>query len=108
MTGTGSGAESRVQAMAKLFNNAGDKPILPSSLKPPIAMAMPAGSGGLQRANLVVRPASSAAYDQAQRKPASAWRRQFRRADKPLTPWRGAAFYLAAPGKRLPESLQDE
>jgi hypothetical protein len=45
--GAGSGAESRVQAMAKLFNNAGDKPILPSSPKPPIAMAKPAGSGGL-------------------------------------------------------------
>jgi hypothetical protein len=28
--------------MAKLFNNAGDKPILPSTFKPPIAMAKPA------------------------------------------------------------------
>jgi hypothetical protein len=34
--------------MAKLFNNAGDKPILPSILKP-------ANPGGLQRANLAFR-----------------------------------------------------
>jgi hypothetical protein len=53
--------------MAKLFNNAGDKPILPSFPKPPIATAKPARSGGFQRVNLAIRPASSAAYDQAQR-----------------------------------------
>jgi hypothetical protein len=32
--------------MAKLFNNAGNKPILPSTLKPPIATAKPAIPGG--------------------------------------------------------------
>jgi hypothetical protein len=35
----GSAAESGPHAMAKLFNNAGDKPIPPSFTKPPIAMA---------------------------------------------------------------------
>lgn len=77
MTGTGSAAESRPRAMAKLFNNAGDKPILPSILKPPIAMAKPAGSGVSQRTNLALWPSSSAAYDQAQHKPLSARRRRF-------------------------------
>ena len=38
--------------MAKLFNNAGDKPILPSTPTPPIATAKPENAGGLQRANL--------------------------------------------------------
>jgi len=41
--------------MAKLCDNAGDKPILPSILKPPIATAKPANPGGLQRANLALR-----------------------------------------------------
>lgn len=85
-TGTRSGGESRLGAMAKLFNNAGDKPILPSFLKPPIAIAKPSGSGVSQRTNLAFWGASSAAYDQVQRKPASAWRCRFRRADKPSPP----------------------
>jgi hypothetical protein len=41
--------------MAKLFNNAGDKPILPSILKPPIATAKPARSNAPQRANIAFR-----------------------------------------------------
>jgi hypothetical protein len=49
MTGARSAAESRARAMAKLFNNAGDKPILPSILKPPIATAKPAHSNAPQR-----------------------------------------------------------
>jgi hypothetical protein len=70
--------------MAKLFNNAGDKPILPSFPTPPIATAKPASSGGPQQADLVVWAAASAAHDEAQHKPASAWHRRFRCADKPL------------------------
>ena len=46
-------------AMAKLFNNAGDKPILPSFPKPPIAMAKPVRSGAANRANIAVWGASS-------------------------------------------------
>jgi len=38
--------------MAKLFNNAGDKPILPSTLKPPIATAKTARSNAPQRTDL--------------------------------------------------------
>jgi len=53
--------------MAKLFNNAGDKPILPSILKPPIAMTKPANPGRPQRANLAFRATSSAAYTPTRR-----------------------------------------
>jgi hypothetical protein len=38
-TGTRSAAESRPRTMAKLFNNAGDKPILPSILADSIGPA---------------------------------------------------------------------
>ena len=55
MTGVRSRAESRSRATTKLFNNAGDKPILPSTLTPPIATAKPARSNALQRANLALQ-----------------------------------------------------
>lgn len=64
--------------MATLCTSAA-KPILPSPPSAQIAKAKPARCG-LQRANLAVRPAWSAAYDQAQRTPPSAWRCRFRSA----------------------------
>ncbi len=46
--------------MAKLFNNAGDKPILPSTLKPPIAMpsrrTLAGSSGPTSRFDERLRP----------------------------------------------------
>jgi len=101
------GAESRPRAIAKLCNNAGNKPILPSILKPPIATAKPANLGAVQRANIAFRRASSAAYDPARRTRPSAWRRRFPCADTPPSPPRGAAFYLAI-RRRTGRSRQGE
>ena len=67
-------------------------PHSPSRRSPWPSRRVRAGSSG-QTSRFWERRQSPKARRSA--RPPSAWRRRFRRAGKPLTPWRGAAFYLA-------------